>query len=75
MGYRDLEEAGAPIIKYGVFINTVLDFVIVAFAIFMVIRAMNKLKKAEEEAPPPAPPEPSAEEKLLTEIRDALRSR
>ena len=69
------EEAGAPIIKYGVFINTVLDFVIVAFAIFMVIRAMNKLKKAEEEAPPPAPPEPSAEEKLLTEIRDALQSR
>ena len=69
------EEAGAPIIKYGVFINTVLDFLIVAFAIFMVIRAMNKLKKEEEEAPPPAPPEPSAEEKLLTEIRDALRSR
>jgi len=69
------EEAGAPIIKYGVFINTVLDFLIVAFAIFMVIRAMNKLKKQEEEAPPPAPPEPSTEEKLLTEIRDALRSR
>jgi len=67
------EEAGAPIIKYGVFINTVLDFVIVAFAIFMVIRAMNKMKKAEEEAPPPAPPEPSTEEKLLTEIRDLLK--
>ena len=50
------EEAGAPIIKYGLFINNVLDFIIVAFAIFMVIRAMNKLKKAEEEAPPPAPP-------------------
>ncbi|MDH3417916.1 MAG: large-conductance mechanosensitive channel protein MscL [Gammaproteobacteria bacterium] len=68
------EEAGAPIIKYGLFINNVLDFVIVAFAIFMVIRAMNKLKKAEEEAPPPAPPEPSDEVKLLTEIRDALKS-
>jgi large conductance mechanosensitive channel len=66
------EEAGAPVIKYGAFINTVLDFLIVAFAIFMVIRAMNKMKKQEEEAPP-APPEPSAEEKLLTEIRDALR--
>lgn len=69
------EEAGAPIIKYGSFINTVLDFVIVAFAIFMAIRMMNKLKKVEEEAPPPAPPEPSNEEKLLTEIRDALKNR
>ena len=65
------EEAGAPILKYGIFIQTVLDFLIVAFAIFMVIRAMNKLKKKEEEAPA-APPEPSAEVKLLTEIRDAL---
>lgn len=69
------QEAGAPVIRYGTFINTVLDFVIVAFAIFMVIKAMNRMKKAEEEAPPPPPPEPSAEEKLLTEIRDALRSR
>jgi large conductance mechanosensitive channel len=67
------EEAGAPIIKYGVFINNVLDFVIVAFAIFMVIRAMNKMKKKQEEAPP-APPKPSAEEKLLTEIRDVLKA-
>ncbi len=67
------EEAGAPIVKYGLFINNVLDFIIVAFAIFMVIRAMNKLKKAEEEAPPPAPPGPSDEVKLLTEIRDALK--
>jgi len=68
------EEAGAAVIRYGAFINTILDFLIVAFAIFMVIRGMNKLKKAEEEAPPPAPPEPSAEEKLLTEIRDALKA-
>ena len=63
------EEAAS--INYGVFINTVLDFVIVAFAIFMVIRAMNKLKKKEEEKPA-APPKPSAEETLLTEIRDLL---
>ena len=68
------EEAGAPVLKYGVFINNVLDFIIVAFAIFMVIRAMNKLKKQEEAAPPPAPPAPSAEEKLLTEIRDVLKA-
>ena len=68
------EEAGAAVIKYGLFINTVLDFVIVAFVIFMVIKGMNKMKK-EEEAKPAAPPEPSAEEKLLTEIRDALQTR
>jgi len=68
------EEAGAPLIKYGVFINTVLDFVIVAFVIFMVIKGMNRMKKEEEEKPAP-PPEPSAEEKLLTEIRDALKAR
>ncbi|HHQ14940.1 MAG TPA: large-conductance mechanosensitive channel protein MscL [Chromatiales bacterium] len=68
------EEAGAPIIKYGVFINTVLDFVIVAFAIFLVVRAMNKMQKQEEAKPAP-PPEPSAEEKLLTEIRDALKAK
>ena len=63
------EEAAS--INYGVFINTVLDFVIVAFAIFMVIRAMNKMKKKEEEKPA-EPPKPSAEEALLTEIRDLL---
>jgi len=67
------EEAGAPILKYGVFIQTVLDFVIVAFAIFMAVKAMNRLKRQEEAAPPPRPPEPSAEVKLLTEIRDALK--
>jgi large conductance mechanosensitive channel len=67
------EEAGAPIIKYGLFINNILDFLIVAFAIFMVIRMMNKMKK-QEEAAPAAPPEPSDEVKLLTEIRDSLKS-
>ncbi len=69
------QEAGAPILTYGNFIQTVVDFLIIAFAIFMVVRAMNKLKKAEEEAPPPPPPEPSAEEKLLGEIRDLLKAR
>ncbi len=67
-------DAEAVTVKYGVFINTVLDFLIVAFAIFMVIKLMNAAKKKEEEAPKP-PPEPSKEEVLLTEIRDALRSR
>ena len=65
------EGESAASINYGVFINTVLDFLIVAFAIFMVIRAMNKLKKKEEEKPA-APPKPSKEEELLTEIRDLL---
>jgi large conductance mechanosensitive channel len=64
----------AVTLNYGVFINTVLDFVIVAFAIFMAIKLMNAAKKKEEEAPA-APPAPSKEEVLLTEIRDALRSR
>lgn len=67
------QEAGAATINYGVFLNTVLDFVIVAFAIFMVIRGMNKMKKAEEEKPA-EPPKPSEEVVLLTEIRDALKS-
>jgi large conductance mechanosensitive channel len=66
------EDAGAPLIKYGLFINNVLDFVIVAFVIFLVIRMMNRLKRKEDAAPLP-PAEPSAEVKLLTEIRDALR--
>jgi large conductance mechanosensitive channel len=65
------QEAGAPIIKYGLFINTILDFVIVAFAIFLVIRGLNKLKKKQEAAPPP--PGPTAEEKLLAESRDLLK--
>jgi len=71
------EEAGAPIIKYGLFIQNVFDFLIVAFVIFMVIRGMNKMKREKEEKleVPPKPPEPSTEEKLLTEIRDALRQR
>jgi len=65
---------GAASINYGVFINTVLDFLIVAFAIFMFIKGMNSMKKKEEEKPV-EPPKPSAEEVLLTEIRDALQSR
>jgi len=66
--------AGAATLNYGVFLNTVLDFVIVAFAIFMMIKVMNAAKrKAEAEPPPPAAP--SAQEKLLGEIRDLLKSR
>ena len=62
----------AAVLKYGVFIQNVVDFLIVALCIFFVIKLMNKLlkKKAEEPAPDP---EPTAEEKLLTEIRDLLK--
>ncbi len=68
------EEAEAVMLNYGAFVQSVVDFLIVAFAIFMAIKAMNSMKKKEEEAPA-APPEPSKEEVLLTEIRDALRSK
>ena len=63
---------GQSTIKYGVFIQSVVDFTIVAFSIFLVIKAMNSMKKQQEAAPPPAPP--SNEEKLLGEIRDLLKS-
>ena len=65
-------EAPAVVLSYGKFIQTVVDFTIVAFAIFIAIKMINKLKR-EEEAEPEAPPEPSKEELLLTEIRDLLK--
>ena len=68
------EEAAAVTINYGMFIQTVLDFLIIAFAIFMVVKAMNNMKK-KEEAAPAAPPKPTAEVELLTEIRDSLKNR
>ena len=75
------EGVEAVTLNYGMFIQTIIDFTIIAFSIFMVIRLVNKLhnrtKKKEEEvqaAPPPAP-EPTKEEILLTEIRDLLKSK
>ena len=64
-------DIAAVTLNYGKFIQSVVDFIIIAFAIFTVIKAMNSLKKKEEEAPAP-PPEPTKEVVLLTEIRDAL---
>ncbi|MFO0568889.1 MAG: large-conductance mechanosensitive channel protein MscL [Polyangiaceae bacterium] len=64
----------AVVLKYGVFLQTVFDFLIVAFAIFMAIKAMNKLKREEKKEEPPPPP-PSKEVELLTEIRDALQKK
>jgi large conductance mechanosensitive channel len=62
------------LIKYGVFLNTVIDFIIIAFAIFMVVKGINSMKKKEEEKPA-APPAPSKSEILLAEIRDELRKK
>lgn len=68
------EVVPAVTLNYGQFIQTTIDFVIVAFAIFMMIKVMNSLKKKEEEAPA-APAAPSKEEELLTEIRDLLKNK
>jgi large conductance mechanosensitive channel len=67
-------ETPAVTINYGVFIQTIISFIIIAFAIFLVVRGINSLKRKEAEAPS-APPAPSVQETLLTEIRDALRER
>jgi large conductance mechanosensitive channel len=73
-----LKEASGEVadvsLNYGLFIQTVVDFVIIAFAIFMVIKAMNRMKKKKEEKPP-EPTKQSSEEILLTEIRDLLKNR
>ncbi|MEJ2317969.1 MAG: large conductance mechanosensitive channel protein MscL [Gemmatimonadales bacterium] len=69
------QEAGAVTVNWGIFVNSLITFLIVAFALFMVIKGFNKMKREEEEAPEPeAPPEPTAEEALLTEIRDLLKA-
>ena len=63
---------GGAIIKYGLFLNTVIQFVIVAIAIFLVVKLMNRLTRKQEAAPPPPPP---PEVVLLTEIRDLLKAK
>ena len=76
-----LDEAGAEVaaaisINYGNLISVILDFIIIAFAVFCMVKGINKLYKKPEEAPAEEPvPEPSAEEKLLTEIRDLLKEK
>jgi large conductance mechanosensitive channel len=63
-------------IKYGQFFQNVIDFLIISFSIFLMIKLINKFRSKKEEAPVPAkPPEPSKEEKLLSEIRDILKNR
>ena len=67
-------QAGAPTINYGIFINNVISFAIVAFVLFMVVKGMNQLRRKQEEDPAAEPP-PSREVQLLEEIRDALVKR
>jgi large conductance mechanosensitive channel len=67
-------EAGAVTLNYGLFINAVISFLIVAFSVFVLVRQFNRLKK-DAEATPPAPPQPSLELVLLAEIRDLLKDR
>ena len=70
------EELAAATINYGAFIQTIIDFTIIAFCVFMLVKGINKLakkKKKEEAKAPAAPPAPSKEEVLLTEIRDAIK--
>ncbi|WP_273208290.1 large-conductance mechanosensitive channel protein MscL [Marinobacter subterrani] len=68
------EGVEAVAIRYGVFLQAVFDFVIVAFAVFMAVKALNSLRKKEAETPA-APPAPSAQEQLLMEIRDLLKNK
>lgn len=68
-------EDPAVMLSYGKFTQSVVDFLIIAFAIFMMIKVINNLSKKKEEEPAPAPPEPTKEELLLTEIRDILKDK
>jgi large conductance mechanosensitive channel len=67
-------DAAAVTLNYGKFIQSIVDFIIIAFAIFLVIKAMNAMQKKKDEAPAPPPP-PTKEESLLTEIRDILKQK
>jgi len=73
---NDAVAAGAPVIQYGAFLNTSINFLIIAFVLFMVIRSFNEMKRRSEKRAVPSepvePPPPPAEERLLTEIRDLL---
>ncbi len=71
----EAKKAGANVFAYGHFIQTIVDFLIIAFFIFLVIRAMAKMMKKEEEKKEVVPPPPSATEALLMEIRDELKKK
>lgn len=68
------KDAGAVTVNYGVFLNAIINFLIVAFAVFILVKQVNRFRK-QEAAAPAEPPAPTTSEKLLTEIRDLLRQR
>lgn len=72
-----IEKLAPATINYGNFIQTLIDFIIIALCVFLLVKGINKItkKKEEEKVTPPAPPAPSAEEKLLAEIRDLLKQK
>ncbi|MCI8971755.1 MAG: large-conductance mechanosensitive channel protein MscL [Oscillibacter sp.] len=75
VSFADLSvDIGPAVVTYGSFIQAVLNFLIMAFVVFCLVKALNSFHKKKEAAPPP-PPGPSAEEKLLSEIRDLLKQR
>jgi large conductance mechanosensitive channel len=67
--------AGAPTLNYGVFLQSIFDFIIIAFAVFMLVKQVNRFKREAPPVPPAPPPGPTNEEKLLMEIRDVLKGR
>ncbi len=70
IGARDIDKLVWGSVKYGVFLSAVIKFIVIAFILFLVVKAMNSMKKKE---PPPPPPGPSSTDKLLMEIRDSLK--
>ncbi len=68
------KEAGVATLNYGLFVNAVVKFTIIAFVLFLVVKGINRLRR-QEAAAPAAPPAPTAEEKLLMEIRDAIKAK
>lgn len=74
LAYVKGEGDDAIVLAYGAFIQAIIDFILVAFIIFLVVKVFNKMKRKKEEEPAPDP-EPSAEEKLLTEIRDLIKEK
>ena len=72
---EEAKKAGAPVITYGTLINNIIDFAIVAFVLFLLIKQVNRMKATPPLVAPSAPPAPTTDQKLLTEIRDLLTKR
>lgn len=75
LNVKDLENVMWHNIKYGKFLASVINFVIIGFVLFLIVRTMNRIQKKDEQAAPAAPPAPTKEEELLTQIRDLLKDK